>query len=349
MKVLLLGSYPPPYGGVEMHIVALQEMLQHSHVDCAVMNLTRHRRVSNHQVLYPNHALEVLWLLLCRRDDILHFHIGGRFWPRQLGLGLICALLPRRRLVLTFHSGGFPSSEEGQRAHRGTVLAFFLRRFDGLIAVNHEIAAFFERLGVCPHRIRIISPHAIPLQDLESTESLPDSVSEFIARHRPLLLTVSGLEQEYDVPLQIRALRDILKSQPNAGLLIIGGGSLQEQLRQQVETEPHRENILLCGDLPHAVTLKAIAQSDIMLRTTKYDGDAISVREGLHFGIPVVATDNGMRPQGVHLIPLGDAAALAEAVRETLAAPSRPCQAAVTEPSNLRSVLSLYKEILEEQ
>jgi glycosyltransferase involved in cell wall biosynthesis len=331
-----------------MHIVALQEMLQHSRIDCAVMNLTRHRRVSNDQVLYPNHALEVLWLLLRRRDDILHFHIGGRFWPRQLGLGLICALLPGRRLVLTFHSGGFPSSEEGRRAHRGTVLAFFLRRFDRLIAVNQEIAAFFERLGVGPHRIRVISPHAIPLRDLESRESLPHSVGEFIRRHRPLLLTVSGLEEEYDVPLQIRALREILKSRPSAGLLIIGGGSLEEQLRQQVETEPHRESILLCGELPHAVTLKAIAQSDIMLRTTKYDGDAISVREGLHFGLPVIATDNGMRPPGVHLIPVGDASALRTSIEEVLTAQPLRRPPAVEEPSNLRSVLSLYDELLRE-
>ena len=51
----------------------------------------------------------------------------------------------------------------------------------------------------------------------------------------------------------------------------------------------------MCGDLPHAATLQAIARSDLMLRTTSYDGDAISVREALHLGTPVVAINSMSR------------------------------------------------------
>src|SRR5438105_8526009 len=39
-------------------------------------------------------------------------------------------------------------------------------------------------------------------------------------------------------------------------------------------------------------SLRAIADADVLLRTTLYDGDAISVREALYLGTPVVATDN---------------------------------------------------------
>ena len=58
--------------------------------------------------------------------------------------------------------------------------------------------------------------------------------------------------------------------------------------------------------------------ADLMLRTTWYDGDAISVREALHFGVPVIASDNGMRPKGTHLIPARDLEALVAVAEKIL-------------------------------
>ena len=40
---------------------------------------------------------------------------------------------------------------------------------------------------------------------------------------------------------------------------------------------------------------EAMSRITIFLRTTLYDGDSISVREALHLGVPVIASDNGMR------------------------------------------------------
>ena len=51
-----------------------------------------------------------------------------------------------------------------------------------------------------------------------------------------------------------------------------------------------------------------MADCTILLRTTLYDGDAVSVREALWIGTPVIASDNGMRPEGVRLVPKEDAA-----------------------------------------
>ena len=70
--------------------------------------------------------------------------------------------------------------------------------------------------------------------------------------------------------------------------------------------------------MPHAVTLRATLESDVVLRTTLYDGDSVSVREALYIGTPVIATDNGMRPEGVHLIPPSDAGRLRDAVCDVL-------------------------------
>jgi glycosyltransferase involved in cell wall biosynthesis len=156
------------------------------------------------------------------------------------------------------------------------------------------------------------------------------------------------LEPEYDLPLQIEVLGLIKERFPNAGLVIVGSGSLEEELRQRIRATPYAKDILLCGDVPHEVTLRAIADSDVFLRTTLYDGDSISVREALHMGVPVIATDNGMRPEGIHLIPSRDLAALHRAIEERLSAGhSRQDQQAGDE-QNLEAVLEVYRELMHE-
>jgi len=103
---------------------------------------------------------------------------------------------------------------------------------------------------------------------------------------------------------------------------------------------------LLTGDLENASTLQAIQRSDLMLRTTWYDGDALSVREGLHLGIPVIATDNGMRPEGVCLIPARNLEVLVRAIEEMLASPQVSKSVAPSMGNqNLEEILSLYEEL----
>ena len=84
--------------------------------------------------------------------------------------------------------------------------------------------------------------------------------------------------------------------------------------------------MLLCGDVPHALTLRLIAESDLFLRTTLYDGDSVAIREALQLGTPVIASDNGMRPAGVHLIPCRSSEALRDRASTVSSAVSTPAR-----------------------
>jgi glycosyltransferase involved in cell wall biosynthesis len=346
MRILQMGPYPPPHGGVQTHLVAIRGHLLKNQIPCAVINLTRHRKPAADEVYYPESALEVLRLLARLRYDIIHLHIGGNLATRLLALGFLCSLMPRKKIVLTFHSGGYPLSEEGRAARPRSLRGFVLRRFDRVIGVNQELVEFFERVGVAPNRIRLIHPHALSTQ--AAADSLSPQLETFFETHQPVLTTVGLLEPEYDLPLQIEALGLVHKRFPNAGLVIVGSGSLEEELRNRIGSKPYEKDILLCGDVPHAVTLRAVAESDAFLRTTLYDGDSISVREALHAGVPVIATDNGMRPQGIELIPSCDLAALHAAIEACLSHENTRQSRGAADEQNLEAVLEVYRELMQE-
>jgi glycogen synthase len=347
MRVLQLGPYPPPHGGVQSNLVAIRRFLLSRGIPCAVINLTRYRREDGDDIYYPTTSLEVLRLLTRLQYDIIHLHFGGNLSPRLMILALACCLMPRSKTVLTFHSGGYPSSKAGKSAAPLTFRGFVLRRFDRVIGVNRDLETLFRRFGVASGRIRMIYPHAISLDSMES--SLPDYLAQFFQTHYPTLVTVSGLEPEYDLSLQIDVLGEVRLRFPNAGLVIIGSGSLEAEVRTSIQSKSYAEHIMLCGDVPHSVTLRAIAESDLFLRTTLYDGDSISVREALLIGTPVIATDNGMRPRGVHLIPSSDPDALRRTIEKVLTKPAPDQTRGDTGERNIEEVFELYQEMLREK
>ena len=346
MRVLQLGPFAPPHGGVQANLAAIREALLARGIACPVVTLTRspNSTTNDADVYRPKNAFHFIRFLIRLRYDIVHLHLGGNLTLRLLGVTLLCTLLPGRKNVLTFHSGGYAASGAGTTARPWTLRGFVFRRVDKIIGVNREIVKMFERFGVPPDKVCLIPPHSLKTPTSET--EIPDRLREFLETHEPVLLSVGLLEPEYSLPLQIEVLGLVRKSFPKAGLIMIGSGSQEQALRNLIEKQTYAQEIMLCGDTEHEVTIKVIAKSDLMLRTTVYDGDAISVREAIHIGTPVIATDNGMRPNGVRLIGSANLNELYVAIKECLAAPKKSESVSTDENENIEAVLKLYNELM---
>jgi len=310
---------------------------------CEVINLTRHREQREAGVHMPSNALAVMWLLFSRRARVVHLHFGGMLSPRLLGLCLFASLLPGRRVVLTFHSGGYPTSAAGLALRPSSPAAFILRRLDALIGVNEALSDYFRSLGAKPERVHTIVPFVLAEQP--DPRPLPEPLGRFFASASHRIFSASGFEPEYDIPSQFRAMEAILAIFPRAALAIAGYGRREAELRAAAAALPWKDRVLLCGDVPHASVLTAMRDADVCLRTTLYDGDAISVRESLALGTPVIATDNGMRPEGVTLVPIGDSDALAAAVIDQLRKGRSRGLAGDDGTGNLQAVISIYRRL----
>ncbi|MGH9497054.1 MAG: glycosyltransferase, partial [Candidatus Sulfotelmatobacter sp.] len=303
-----------------------------------------HRKPEGDEIYYPTSAAGLLSLLARFDYDIVHYHFGGMLTRRVLALATACTLRPGIKSVLTFHSGGFPSTPQGKATSPNSIAAFVLRRLDGVIVVNQEIAGFLEKLQVQPRRVRLISPYSA-MCDLR-TGSLPPELKTFFDTHNPVIISAGQLEPEYDLPLQIEALGRVLPKFPDAGLLLLGSGGIERDLRVKIESLHLAAHALLAGDVPHEATLEAISRADLLLRTALYDGDSISVREALHVGTPVIASDNAMRPEGVTLFPQSGLRALVDAI-ETQLSRSKPQPTHVpADETSLQAVLDFYQELL---
>lgn len=346
MRVLQIGTFAPPHGGVHANLSAIREALLERRDSCEVIVITRpDRPVEKEEGIYrPRTAFQLLRLLFKLNYDIIHLHIGGTLTARLLALTFVCTLLPKKKSALTFHAGGYPSSPAGQTAKSFSLRGFVFRRLDRIICVNTAIVGMFKKFGVASNKVCLIFPYSFTRPPTNTP--IPENLKDFLSSHHPVLISVGGLEPAYDLPLQIDVMEQVVEKFPQSGLMIIGAGSLENDLHERIKSKPYAEHILLCGDTERIVTLRLIEEADLMLRTTLHDGDAISIREALFLGTSVIATDNGMRPDGVELIPVSDLSALNEAIVKCFGNERKKISCDDNGKENIELVLKLYEELL---
>lgn len=345
MHVLQLGPYPPPEGGVSRNLLAIREALVADGHRCSIIVTAKSENNEQEDGVYhPNSALGLLKLLRSLDYDVLHLHVGGDITARLMRLMLACCVVGKGKKILTMHSGGYPASESALAAKPASTRGRIFRMFDRVISVNKAIAEVFSSYGVSGDANLVIAPHA--LRSPSAAVEVPSDLRAFASRCEPFLLTVCSLEPAYDLITQIDSMGAVLERFPNAGLMIVGSGSQESEVKKAIESKPYAENILLAGAVGHDVALHLMRQADVFLRTTLFDGDAIAVREALFLGTEVIATDNGMRPDGVVLISVRDKSALADAVIEVASRGKKEKAVLPDDDSNIKAVISLYRELM---
>ena len=343
MHLVQLGPVPPPEGGVSRNMQAIAAEVAARGYKCSFVATSKGAGTSQG----PNvHRPETAWQLArtVRRlaPDVLHLHVGGRVTPRVLGLCLAATALCRKT-VLTIHSGEFPTSRLGRHASRYSLAGLIFRRFSRVISVSPDLDDVFRRFGVADDHRSVMSPFSPSFPD--PAVALPLAIEGFLSRHEPCFASVGGLEPEYDPLLQIEAFEKVSQKLSQAGLIMIGDGAERRAVEAEIARRRLSDRIMLTGSLEHADTLHVIDRADAMLRVTRFDGDAISVREAMNLGTPVIATDTSFRPKGIRIIPIGDRKALVDAMLtltpKAAIPPSSHCR------SEIPDVVDLYERLVE--
>jgi glycosyltransferase involved in cell wall biosynthesis len=238
---------------------------------------------------------------------IVHCH---DYWG-HLAPSLNRLLLRGKRVVVTVHD----QRDEEKRGSMGLLQllsSMLLLRQPKVqwIAVSDTVRAQLRNRGVAPDRCFVIPAYLPPDTASQNTDRLPSEIERFAAMHSPLL-SVYGyrlwLENGIDVygfDMCIELVKRLKNQYPKIGLVIsLPCIYLQEYyntLAVRVSRDGLSENILFYTE-PMDEAYPLWKASDIYLRPTSTDGDAVAIREALSLGTPVVASDIVSRPQGVNL------------------------------------------------
>ena len=351
-SIALIGPYPPPYGGVSVHIKRLFHRLKDSgyvpRVYCQPLPPDR----IEPGIIPTRGRFTWKWWLLEQswrpQPAIIHCHDG---WHWSFDLWWM--VLRGKRVVMTLHDQLTHTkfADTPAISQRAARLLFCSPRVEW-IAVSANVHEQLLELGARPEKIQIIPAFILPPQAESNRTTLPDALKHFADQHRPLLVTYgwhlwldANGQDVYGFDLCIELVRALKLEFSGIGLVIllpqIGDANYFQELQCRVREFNLQTNILFWTeplDEPHRLW----ARADVFVRATITDGDALSVREALSLCVPVVASDASPRPDGVVLVPMRNLNALRAAVQNIILNQSNVVRCA-DQLDNFVSLLAMYE------
>ncbi|HTN85610.1 MAG TPA: glycosyltransferase family 4 protein [Sorangium sp.] len=356
-SVVLVGGYPPPYGGVNVHVQRVAHLVQ-QRFDVDVIDVHAPPSLPVAPTSFPVYRcdggvapmrlLRAMAYLRRRRRNIVHFHASALKNFAVAAFPLFWSLPPGTSKVITLHSGRLVSNYERSGPVEQRLVAAVLRRFDHCIAVNEEQVRFLERLGIPPQRTSCIPaflpPTLVP-------DALLQSKVEALRRAAGSLFLVSGAAlQHYGIDVAIDALR-LLHRETGAkpGLIVILYTEYERAYLTGIErglAEYGSEHSLLFRDLNPDRFSYLLSLVDVFLRPTTTDGDSVTVREAAYLHKQIIASDCVARPEGAALFETGNASSLRRAIERALSDRSYG-QPSPGSEDNAAKLMAVYENLLD--
>lgn len=338
MKILLVGDYPPPYGGIAVHLQQVHRYLRNRGITARVLNIGK-GDCAHPEIISTRKAWRYAFELskLSAQGWLAHLHVSGNNGKAWWIVGSVGGCRWSTPPVVTVHSGRCPEFLAGSRL--GRILArAALSGYGAVVAVSPPIHQALVGAGVSPSRI-LVQP-AFCASEVRAGPA-PDDFAQARSRRSPLLAMAYLPSPLYGLELTAQALHHLAPKYPRIGLALFGPGAAEKRLKESPGSTELAPFLECFGELEHSQALGLIQQCDAFVRPTLADGDAISVREALMLGVRCVASDVATRPAQTWVFRTGDAADLAAKLDQALSSDSSPAPSPDAGPV----LLSLYQQL----
>lgn len=208
---------------------------------------------------------------------------------------------------------------------RDRLIARWYGRADAVIAVSSGVADNLQKLAGLPaSRIHTVY-NGVLLNDIARQCAEPIEHPWFAPGSAPVILAVGRLVEKKDYPTLLRAFAQV-RRQIDARLVILGEGPDRAALERLCADLGLDDFVDLAGRKTNPFAY--LARAALYVLSSTFEGMPSAPIEALACGCPVVSTDCPSGPSEIlengrfgRLVPVGDVAALADAMLATLLNP----------------------------
>ena len=344
--VAVWGRIPPPIGGMAVHLRRLLPHLTDAGITVQMYSVGRCTPEHPQVRQVSDHRLAWFFSLLFGRCEPVHYVLSDNTLARFSAS--LLAFFRGTKVILRIGGESLAVAAGSTDFIERRMIQFAIRCATAVVGVNEKICTLATVMGA--KRV-ILAPGFIP--EVCEGMSLPNEVNNFLqARECPTLLASGEVHDPDDDDLYgAYALLSLLERFPNLRLVfytyrITLGTGPQERLADEILKRDLQNRYLLFQS--ETDLLPAMLCCDIMVRPTYADGDSNSIREALHLGLPVIASDCVKRPEGVITFPTGDLNAFQETVLMVLNDLERHQQKvrSFPKPDHAKPIMELFRGLL---
>lgn len=317
---MLIGGYPPPKGGVTIHIKRFYEYCQSRGFPVRIVTPFNSAPDRDGIILKgitsAGKLLHLISVIKNFSGKIVHVH-SAQFKKFIFG-GFIILYSARNKIkLLTIHSD--LRTFLGKRNFKYMVIKNILRHFDYIICINEDQKNFFsDAMPISPDKL-ITIPSYIPIQRFpqEVTTQIKDFVISAKSQVDYLVISSGYLTKIYGFDLVLRAIKELNEFRIGVILLFYTyeDSAYSWEIKQKIESSEH---VWTFRDISSDDFFYLISNSHLFIRANRQDTYGMVIGDSLALGTPVIASDVCPRHPGTILFESDNVINLTQKIKDTL-------------------------------
>lgn len=259
------------------------------------------------------------------KDDIIHIH--SHSWKERAILTSLCKLYGKI-FIMTMHS--LKEKWDDLNFMNKILAKYVLKYSTKIISVGVNEKNKLISWGCSEDKIVVLPAYINPIEIEEDKQKISREVWNFIDKSKFIIAAngcirfykgedLYGIDMLIDLAYRLKDLCDI--NLLIALLDVEGQGDEQKrhynELKDRISKLKLKDKVFIF-EVKDTEFYPILQKSNLFIRPTNTDGDAISLREALYFKIPSIASDVIVRPEGTVLFKNRNRKDLEEKVRDMI-------------------------------
>ena len=296
MKIILVGPYPPPFGGVSIHLQRLADYMTKKGMNTLLIDVSR-VKVNALNVINLSQMQMFFYLLFRQSRAIVHFHVIS------IKLIILYFILSYKHdTLLSFHNERFMDLFKSKGKLFFNIISFMLRTHKTVIVNNDKCKELAKEI-IDINKLRIIAEF-IPEENIPDLES--QKIINLRQKHKFLLssnawkISFHNGQDLYGIDLLIELMNFLVNEKKLDAVFVFLLPTIADKqyfglLNKKIDEYELKDKFVIITDpLKSASSLWKV--SDLVIRATNTDGNSVSVLEALAVGTPVLVSDCTVRP-----------------------------------------------------
>ncbi len=154
---------------------------------------------------------------------------------------------------------------------------------DHITSISNFLIKRTKSFGISEEKIELI-PNGVDFSKIKDST---------VIRQKNKVLAVGRLNSQKGLEYLLQAWPDILKSVPDAQLVIVGEGDMRGELESMIDNLKIQDSVVLKGNKSHKEVLLEMQEASVFVLPSLAEGQGIVFIEAQMCGLPVIGTNVG--------------------------------------------------------
>lgn len=276
---------------------------------------------------------------------VLFLNKTWRVWHARRNTEMLAGLILKyvffKKLRLLFTSAS--------QRHHTRYSKFLIRQMDAVIATSEKTRRYLER----PAQVVLHGIDTETFTPIDDKRALRQNVG--LSPKGIVIGCYGRLRNQKGSDVFVDAMLEILRENPAISAILMGRATPKHQnfadrLRHKIEQSNLSDRLHILPEAPVDDMVKWYQILDIYIAPQRWEGFGLTPLEAMSCGVPVIATDVGAFPELIedgktgHIIPAGNVAAMAGAVRSLLSETGKIAQDSIYARKHVLKKFRLQQE-----